>query len=325
MNTRLTVADARAALWELADPNDQNSVTFLSMLNEICEKLILSGKWKGSVVYVTFDSSSGYISLPPEAYSVLSMSYNRVPAMTFTQFHGFQENGPGNLEETLNWPGILIEQGDGFVTQEDIPANTAANLRVTLSNAADAGKTFRFYGVNSDGNPIYDLTTGVEGINLVSAYPSADTPVTPSQLFANVTGIQAPADLKGSWTLSYLVSGTATVIGQYMPWETRPMYARYQTGTAEKTIRILCQRRFRLLRNETDWVIPGNLGALREGFWHLKYLNASDDEKANAKFERALYWLNNEARSARGGATASTNFQNWGVSSYYGCDATPNY
>jgi hypothetical protein len=96
------------------------------------------------------------------------------------------------------------------------------------------------------------------------------------------------------------------------------MYSRYQTGVAEDTIRILCQRRFRLLRNETDWVIPGNLAALREVFWHLKYLNGSDDDKAQEKFDRAIYWLNNEARAFRSGASTPTNFQSWGISGYYG-------
>lgn len=318
MNTNLTVAEARDQLWQLADPSDRNSPQFLYMLNEICSKLIQSGKWKGAVVNVTFDSSSGFITLPPEAYSVMAMTYNRCPAMTFTQFHAYQENGPGNLKDTLNWPGILMELGDGFVTQSDIPEGVISNLRVTLTNAADAGKTFRLFGQNGSNQPIYDLTTGVEGIDLVSAFPSADTPTTTSQLFAKVTGIQAPADLKGSWSLSYLVDGTATQIGQYLPWETIPIYSRYQTGVADKTIRILCQRRFRKMVNETDWVIPGNIGALREGFWHLKYLNSSDDEKAQMKFDRALYWLNNEARSFRAGASTPTNVQQWGYSGYYG-------
>ena len=317
MNTNLTVADARAQLWELADPSDRNSPTFLYMLNEICAKLIQSGKWKGSVVNVTFDSSAGYITLPPEAFSVMAMTYNRCPAMTFTQFHGYQENGPGNLKDTLSWPGILMEMGDGFVTQTDIPEGTTTNLRITLSNATDAGKVFRLFGQNGSNQPIFD-STGVEGISVTSVNPSVDTPSTTSQLFSKVTGIQAPANLVGSWTLSYLVSGTPTQIGQYLPWETIPIYSRYQTGVAEKTIRILCQRRFRKMVAETDWVIPGNIGALREGFWHLKYLNSSDDEKAEMKFERALFWLNNEARSFRAGASTPTNVQRWGVAGYYG-------
>ena len=318
MNTTTTVAEARDQLWKLADSSDKNSPMFVYMLNEVCLKLIQSGKWKGSVVNVSFDSSTGYISLPPESFSVMAMTYNRCPAMTFTQFHGYQENGPGNLKDTLNWPGILLELGDGFVTQTDIPEGTVANLRITLTNAADAGKVFRLFGQNGSNQPIFDPATGVEGINVTSAFPSADSPITTAQLFAKVTGIQAPANLLGSWSLSYQVSGTSTQIGQYLPWETIPIYSRYQTGVADKTIRILCQRRFRKMVAETDWVIPGNIGALREGFWHLKYLNSSDDEKAEMKFERALYWLNNEARSFRAGASTPTNVQQWGVAGYYG-------
>lgn len=309
MNTRLTVADVRAQLWQLADPNDINSPKFLQMLNEVSEKLIYSGKWKGSTIQISFDSSSGFITLPAEHYSVMAMTYNRCPGRTFTQYHGYQENGPGNLKDTLHWPGILLEVGDGFVTQTDIPSGTSGTLRITLSNAADATKEFRLYGTDASNNVIYDLATGVEGVPVTGANPTVDT----TQVFGNVTGIQAPDGLKGTWTLSYVVAGVPTQIGAYYPWETRPMYTRYQTGVAEKTIRILCQRRFRLMKAETDWVIPGNLAALKEAFRSLNYLDGSDDEKAAACFNRALFWLNNEAKAFRAGASTPMNFDLWGI------------
>jgi len=139
MNSRLTVSDVRAQLWTLADPNDINSAKFLRMLNEVCEKYILSGKWKGAVVNVDFASADGYISLPYEYYSVLCLTYNKCPAMTFSQFHTYQENGPGELDDTKQWPGILIDLGDGF----DVSLADLLGRVVMLTMPMESGLTSR--------------------------------------------------------------------------------------------------------------------------------------------------------------------------------------
>jgi len=311
MNTRLTVADVRQQLWKLADSGDINSAKFLNMLNETCEKYIYSGKWKGCVVNVDFDNAAGYISLPREYESVLCMTYNGCPALTYTQFHTYQENGPGDISASLNWPGILIDLGDGFVTQSDI--TTAGTLRINISGMADATKTIWLNGLDENGVEIYDPVTGARGIPLVTVSPTVET----TQQFSVVTGIQAGADpdslMKLPWTLWVNNSSVYTQIGSYQPGEQRPMYRRYQTGQATQQLRLCCQRRFVLMRNETDWVIPGNLSALRAGFWSLNFIDGSDLVQADASFQQGLTWLNNEAKASRGGGIPTTNIMNWGM------------
>lgn len=308
MNTRLTVADARANLWTLADSNDVNSAKFLRMLNEICERYILSGKWKGCVVNVDFNSANGFISLPYEYYSVLCTTYNSAPVLTYSQFHTYQENGPGELSEAKAWPGILIDLGDGFATQADI--TTAGTLRVK-TQAADDGKTIRLFGLDADSKVIFSAD-GTEGEAVTCAAPFVDT----TKTFSKVVGIQACPDptitMQKSWTL-HVNDGSDTQVGSYYPGENRPMYRRYQTGQAEKAIRVCCQRRFILMRNESDWVIPGNLSALRAGFWALNFLDGSDLQQADAAWQQGLTWLNNEAKASRGGSIPATNFMNWGM------------
>ena len=310
MNTRLTVADVREQLYTLADPSDINSTKFLRMLNEVCERYIYSGKWKGAVINVDFASADGYVSLPYEYYSVLCSTYNSCPALTYTQFHTYQENGPGEIDESKDWPGILIDLGDGFVTQTNIA--TAGTLRVKIGGAADAAKTIHFSGLDENSNVIYS-TAGAEGIDLTTVNPVANT----TQQFSLVTGIQACSGISSfmtlPWTLWVVNGATETQIGSYMPSERRPMYRRYQTGVANNPIRLCCQRRFTLMKNETDWVIPGNLSALREGFWALNFLDGSDLPNAEAAFQRGLTWLNNEAKASRGGGIPSTSIMNWGM------------
>ncbi len=313
MNSRLSVADVRANLWTLADPNDINSPKLIRMLNEICEKYIYCGKWKGSVINVDFDSSLGYISLPYEYYSVLCTTYDGCPVFTFSQFHTYQENGPGKLDEARQWAGILIDQGDGFATQSDI--TTPDTLKV-ITNAVDDDKEIRIFGLDLSGNVIFDAN-GVEGELVVCAAPFVNT----TGIFSKVTGIQATPDpavvMQAGWTL-WVNNSTAVQIGSYYPGENRPMYRRYQTGQAAQSIRVCCQRRFILMRNESDWVIPGNLAALRSGFWSLNFIDGSDYASAQAAFQDGITWLNNEAKASKGGASTPTNFINWGMTGGYG-------
>lgn len=320
MNTRLSVADARANLWTLADSNDINSAKFLRMLNEVCEKYILSGKWKGAVVNVDFASADGYISLPYEYYSVLCLTYNKCPAMTFSQFHTYQENGPGELDDTKQWPGILVDLGDGFATQSDI--TTAGTLKI-VTHVADDAKTIRIFGLDANGSVIYG-NDGIEGELVTCTAPSVNT----TNTFSKVTGIQATPDpavtMTRAWTL-WVNNAPAVQIGSYYPGENRPMYRRYQTGVAEKAIRVCCHRRFMLMRNESDWVIPGNLAALRAGMWSLNFIDGSDYASAQASFADGLTWLNNEAKASRGGAAITTNFVNWGMTAGYGNGVWGNF
>lgn len=321
MNTRLTVADCRTNLYSEVDPGNINTDLFIPWLNEVSERYINNGKWKGAIVSTTFPSSAGFITLPPEFQGVLAMRYRRFPGSSiFSQFHPYMENGPGDFNEAQNFPGVLTDMGDGFPTRTDIPVGLTCRLRVTLSNVLDAAKTFRFYGLNGDSEEIYADSTSVKGLSLTSAFPSADTPATTRQLFSRVTGIQAPSNLVGSWTLSYINGGAATEIGFYLPWETRPMYRRYQTGIiAESTddvipITVICQRRFVLLRDETDWVIPGNLTALRYGLKMRYYEERQDIDKAQAAFQAGLDFLNQEAKSSRAGVQPDMNISLFGTS-----------
>lgn len=301
MDSTLTVADARAALYTEVDASNPNAALFLQRLNELCQRLINNGKWKGSVMTCNFPASSaGFITLPRGYLSLLSLRYRKVPRMSFTQFYPYSTSGPGELDDTKHFPGVAIDLGDGFVTQSDI--ETAGTLRITIGGAGDAAKVIRLYGEDENGNEIYD-SSGVRGLNVTTVNPT----VTTTQVFSKVTGIQA-AVMTLPWTLSVVNSGTPTQIGAYAPGETRPSYRRYQVGVTTETIQTLCQRRFLPMVAETDWVIPGNLSALRYGLQAMAYEFAGQQDKAEAAYAGSVRFLNEEARAARGGQIAVTNF-----------------
>lgn len=300
MDTQLTLAQVRAQLYTEVDASNANAPLFLQRLNEGRERLMYSGKWKGMVMGINFPASQSFITLPRDYLSVLTLRYRRIPRMSFTPFLPFSESGPGLLEEANRFPGYLTDLGDGFCTQSDI--TTAGTLRVTISGAGDAAKSIRLYGLDENGNEIYD-STGVPGITITTADPIASTTVQ----FSQVTGIQAPV-MTLPWTLSVVNDGTPTQIGAYQPGETRPSYRRYHTGETTDTIYTLCQRRYLPLVNETDWVVPGNMSALRYILQMMAFEFAGQQQEAEAAMDGALRFLNNEAKASRGGATPPTNF-----------------
>jgi hypothetical protein len=115
------------------------------------------------------------------------------------------------------------------------------------------------------------------------------------------------------WTLSVVNGSTVTQIGTYYPGETRPTYHRYQTGVTSDPIQTLCYRRFIPLVAETDWVVPGNLSALRYGLKALAFERAGQLDLASAAFTTALAFLNQEAKASRGGAAGVPNLRFFGV------------
>jgi hypothetical protein len=58
---------------------------------------------------------------------------------------------------------------------------------------------------------------------------------------------------------------------------------------------------------ETDWIIPGNISALRAGIQARLFEDASDMDAADASFTRGLNFLNDESKTFRGGGRATLN------------------
>lgn len=308
MDTRFTVADLRTALYMEVDATDINSALFLPALNEVSEYFTYSGAWKGNTPKVTIPASDGFFTLPRWYQSVLVLRYQRAPRPIFSQFYEFSESGPGELQDTDSFCGVLVDMGDGYATQSDI--TTAGTLRVTVGGAGDAAKVLRLYGTDAYGNVIYD-SSGNQGINITTVNPSTDT----TQVFATVTGIQAPANMTLPWTLSVVNSGTPTQLGSYYPGETRPCYKRYRVGQTDEAAHTICRRRFVPLVAETDWVI-GSLRAYRYGLKGLAFEKAGQIAEAKACFTEAFGFLNEEAKASRGGARPMININtemSWGV------------
>lgn len=311
MNTRLTVAQVRAALVDLVTPEEPSSVLFLRVLNEVVERYINNGKWKGNLMEITFNGANGFVTLPFNFAAALAGTFLRCPFPVFTQYHTYVLNGPGNIEQAFKWSGIFLDMGDGFVTEVDIPEGDAGVIRIH-SIAGDNGVLVRIYGRDADDNIIYD-SDGDEGEAVTLTAPSVVT----THNFSKVTGFVKP-HTKGFVRIGVVPpSTTELTLANYQPIETVPCYHRYQTNTIQveeninNGIRLLCSRRFIPLQAETDLVEPGNLAALRNGVQAWLSENANDYPAADVAWQRGIDFLNDEAKNFRGGGRPTINVENW--------------
>jgi len=282
MATGLTVADVRADIGNAIFPGNPNSELFLPILNQADERIINSGQWKNMFIGVDYDATTGYITLPRRAESIVGVTRVNWPTMPFSRMQEFMTSGPGFFDETTKDLRYIGDQNDACTQEYQADAGL---IRLTIADANDAGKVVRLYGHYSDGSTVFDAN-GVEGVNLTLANPTATTSI---QMF--VTQVVKPLTA-GNVTLSVVVSGTPTVLSIYEPSETNPIYRRYKVGTItaraddKPVLRCLCKRRFVRLVQETDLVWPDNIGALK---FAMKAIQLECDG-ANELQQSELFW-----------------------------------
>lgn len=301
MNTQLTRGDVYNALKDLFPDS-----LFNYLLNGAQQALIQNGKWKGAIARVVFNSSvDGYITLPPYYLAVLKAQFACVPVQTFSQFHEYMESGPGELDKNINFIGELVDMGDGFPTQYSI--GEAGSIQL-YSGGSDNGTVVRIFGINAEtGLPVFD-NQGNEGEELTLNAPYVQS----LYHYSEITGLQKTTT-KGNvpiWVLPS--SGTPYQIGLMLPFETRPSYRRYKCGTTKQTIRVICMRRFVPVVADTDWVIPGNLRAIKAAMQAIQNEDANNYDVSAPLWDYAYKALNDEAYVLRGGAQPEVAIQTWG-------------
>jgi hypothetical protein len=306
MPSNLTVADVRNVLWRQVDPANKDSTQFLAALNEVCERIINSGNWKGTHGVVDFPSATEYITLPRRWEAIIGCCVERVPRPVFGRLHEFSSSGPGfyeNLEYDLN---LLIDQGE-FPTE--VVQTEALPIRLTPANADDQGKFVRLYGVDANGDTIFD-DSGIEGITV----ELSNVAVTTSQSFLLTEVAKDPT--LGTVTLAQVDGSTVTTLSTYEPTETRPLYRRYKVGTVnalttgEPAIRTLCKRRFIELKCETDYVYPNDIGMLKFGLiaWTLEQQGLHELEQAETFWQKCYQVGNQTLKQQRGNIRLPMNF-----------------
>ena len=294
MTSNLSVADARVDLFEYVTPEDQNSTKFLRYLNQTRERVINSGKWKGTTFKVNFNMGTrDYLTLPRDAESLLGLHVNKSIQGIQSRWYEYLVSGPHELPSPMPNIGSAIDLGDNFVTTVDI--TTAGKLRFKIISEDDADVEVKVYGKSDEfGSDVYssDGTLG-ETVTL-------DTdPVDTTADFYQITSFIKPVTT--GVVQVYVVNGDVeTLLAEYAPGETRPQYRRYRLANTTQVVTGLCKLKYLPLVAEDEPVVPANIGALKMGILALVYEDANDPSSADAYWGRCYNLLTQQLKENRG-------------------------
>jgi hypothetical protein len=309
---RVTLLDAKNNLPPIfgvcpVDPNTGlTSPTFLQLLNEAQERLLIAGMWWGTVQKWRFCATDGCVSLPSQFATLIAVAVCGRPIAVRDQFYEFLENGFGIRGQTMVntstgtispccggvsgvcGVGEALYRGNFPVFSDIIPGGK--QLQLVCDKLTDVGKPVLCLGYDDNNNWIRTVQNGMvldgEVVSLAQA-PGTNS----VNNFSVVTDLQPPPNLDGQWWLyEFTVSGgTQRLIGQFQYYDIRPSFARYffpaiipqvaapPNTCAQVLVEALVKLEFVRALRDTDYLIIGSLPALAEMMAALKKANDEAD------------------------------------------------
>jgi hypothetical protein len=300
---RVTLGDAKNSRLPSQVGNCPTQDRFVQLLNEAQERLLYAGMWWGTVQKWRFCATDGCVALPSQFATLEAVAVCGRPIALRDQFYEFMENGFGIRGQTVvsTTQGTVSPCCGGvagvcgvqealyrghYPTFADIQP-TGKQLQVLCDKLTDVGKSVLCLGYDDNNNWIRTIQNGVVSDGEVVSLSQA--PGTNSiNNFSVVTDLQPPNNLDGQWWLYEftVAGGSQRLIGQYQYFDVRPSFARYffpaiipqapQSGTcAQVLVEALVKLEFIPARKDTDYLIIGNLPALKE---MMMALSKAEDE-----------------------------------------------
>lgn len=282
---------------------------FLDLLNEAQERLLICGKWWGTVQKWRFCATDGCVALPSQFATLEAVAVCGRPIAVRDQFYEFLENGfgirgqqivstTGGTNSCCGAAGVCgiqeaLYRGHYATFSDIIP--TGKKLQLVCDKITDVGKPVLCLGYDDNNNWIRTTQSGVVSDGEVVLLAQGAGTVSVNN-FSSVTDLQPPGNLDGQWWLyEYNVSTAAQrLIGQYQYFDTRPYFARYffpgirpmtsNTGACcQVLVEALVKLEFVKALRDTDYLIIGSIPALKEMMMALA--KAEDEADAIRKVQ----------------------------------------
>jgi hypothetical protein len=273
-----------------AFPADLDTGERKAMLNEVCERLLYSGRFLGTEATINIHvDTTGILTLPRRFKTIKGVTQDDV-AISLTSKWWKYAPGADATQQKYDYSAQVL--GAGF------PVFTDPTEPVRLQISGDATGAVRIQGEDENGNTIFDNTGGLGfDINFEDTSPS-------TQYVSRITAVEMPVTDAPKVLSAVYDDTTVQVIGLYEPGETVPDYTRYYFGRALLTeggssITALCQRQFVRCVADTDLVYPSHFGALKHGLFAVNYLNQGEEERYTYNFNEAIRLLNSELGQSR--------------------------
>lgn len=283
---RTTFANAKASRIPEALNVSSTDARFAQYINEATLRLMQRGKWWGTFGRYAISVDSNILTCPAVIETLEKVNIEKAPMPIRSQWFEFLQFGWGTRDETLpNGSGILEVLYRG--TSPTFKSISAASILTAKCDVLeDVAKEVRILGEDANGNFVRTQPGGPgtawEDGEVVELAQGAGTPTT--TVFSKVTDIQPATDLEGRWWLYEGTVAGGTLIGQYEYWETAPAYKQYLipfSNSTITTVEAMAKLAFRPVANDTDYLLIGNLSALKLACMAIKAEEEHSWQEAN--------------------------------------------
>ncbi len=308
---RTTLAQARASQIPKilgVCSTDSRVVTYI---NEATQRLMTRGKWVGTVQKYAVCVSGGCITWPRQIATIESVAVCDTPIKIRNEWHEFLENGVGLRDAD---DGGLTLYDRGTACSFDDMSGTTKKIKVYADVPEDSSARILLQGLDENGNWIrtQDAGSWVDG-EYVSI--NASTPQLSTKFFSSLTSVQKPVTNGTVRIYQYdTVATTQTPMGYYEPDETIPWYRRSlitdlvnqgacdgaSTSCATKAVTVMAKMAFIPVVNDTDYLLIGNIPALKDMIQSIRKYENNLFEEAQAWESKAIMELDKELSSYLG-------------------------
>ena len=313
---------------------------FTAMVNEAQQRLLNCGRWWGAYKRIRICVNDGCIVWPREVSAIDAISICQETLPIRNAWYEFLSDVMPPATGDCGCDRMSLLDRDTV----PIPANlstTGSFIAVYPSTASDVGKHILFQGYDQNGVFVRSSGTGVwiDGESLLISSPFNQTAT--QWLKNGLTGIQK--DLTNGPLLVYEYNGAdapGTLLATLAPNETNTVYRRsFVNGLPESccsrpcspctttdgcnpvvpdcsgvTVTAIARMEFIPARVDTDWLIIGNLPALKHEMKCIYYEDRHEQERAEVEHQHALKRLREELDTKTGTRERITaNVNIWGT------------
>lgn len=317
---RPTLADAKDPSSGISrvlnlDPDDPRYVAYI---NEAQQRLITRMKSWGTVTRYQICVTNGCLTFPREIAAIEAISVCNSPITIRNGWFEFLENGPGLQGDgsgscsSCGCGMDLIDRGRACLFSDIIGINKTVKVYADVAESATA--VILLLGYDENNNWIRTETSPGSGVWQDGEYVSiSTTPQTSTHIFTKITGVQKPITQGFVRLYEYDTTLlTQRAIAVYEPDETRPDYRRsvipglsqVSGGACEtKTITANVKLDFIPARNDTDFLVIGNLPAIKDMCQSIRKKENNLLAESAAWEQSAKYELNMELNHRTGSGT----------------------
>jgi hypothetical protein len=272
---------------------DCNDAKLFRYMTDAQKLLNNKGLYDALLGEIDICSYSGFVTLPAEVATVLSVNVCGQPTIMRDQWFQYHTNGPG----TSGQPVGYSEELGRYCTYRD--PSVSVKLVAQVEHASDTNKKLKVYGWYQ-GKRIY--TNGPSGtledgfyVPMVYGYEVANPDV---QAIDRIERIEKDPTIGYVKLVALDIADNTvnTTIGYYQPRETHPIYRRLHVAD-QSWVRVKYRKTDWEVRSWSDWINCDNREAFLLGVKAVTYRRMNDFAKAQAA-ESEMVRLMNDAHTA---------------------------